>query len=70
MRALKSILRVQAGGRTQLWTDLRQVWEKTASASSQAQAQDDGSNTAVCESLAKFTANLVAEIPENQVCGL
>lgn len=71
--------RRQAGEDLKLWIDLRKLWRDLARTqlsfwdnddSSGEEAEEDHENNAlraICTKLAKFTRNLVAGVPENQL---
>ena len=59
--------RQQLGAGTQTWPDLCQLWKSITEA--QISSPDQGPRV-ICVSLAKFTRNLVAAVPENQVRAL
>lgn len=71
--------RRQAGEDLKLWTDLRKLWRDLARTQLSFWDNDDSSDEereeedendllrVVCTKLAKFTRNLVAGVPENQL---
>jgi ataxin-10 len=72
--------RRQAGEDPKLWTDLRKLWRDLARTqlsfwdndddSGDEEEEEDNENNslrAACTKLAKFTRNLVAGVPENQL---
>ncbi|KAG6890971.1 hypothetical protein C0992_011730 [Termitomyces sp. T32_za158] len=70
-------VRVAVGAHTALWSDLRKLWRDLARVqltfwdvedeeTDQSSNKDEDLRT-VCGSLAKFTRNLVAGVPENQI---
>ncbi|KAG6813819.1 hypothetical protein H0H92_006763 [Tricholoma furcatifolium] len=70
-------IRVALGSHLSLWTDLRKLWQDLSRAQLTFWDVDDEENEGtsnkehdlrtICGSLAKFTRNLVAGVPENQV---
>ena len=76
---LSQIYRRQAGEDLKLWIDMRKLWRDLARTQLSFWDNDDSSDEeeeennendslrAVCTKLAKFTRNLVAGVPENQL---
>jgi ataxin-10 len=71
--------RIEAGVNPQLWSDLRKLWRdltrtqfsfwENDDSEDEDEISEDGQGDflrAMCTSLAKFTRNLVAEVPGNQ----
>lgn len=63
------LFRVDAGRKKELWDGLYRLWQTLTRRCLEASQPDQSDITLLC-SMARFTRNLVAGIPENQVAAL